>query len=490
MGDEVKGSEILAILMGATAWPKAQKLNVDEAKFNINPFNASKAFVLEYLSSERGLRLPSENIRDLFDSESSPYELKKNVEEFLQERKSKLKTITDVIFYYVGHGDYFENSGYYIATRHLDTNDINNTGFDISNITSALLDKAGSSRHILIIDACYAAGAQIAYRQDITNTAEVINKITKKHKPRLGTALFCAAGPRAFAKTLPGQEFTMFTGAFAKAIRQRDDQTDNLISLRELGEEMQAIIRDEYGSGGVLPEIHTPIADDGDIATVQLFPRFRDLAVGASIEQLAATVDTVHSKVEEISQTLNDQASAISTLKERIRLLESKIQLPDASARARLRKRPKDEWTPVRREMITRYFEAKRNSTIAICSSLYLYFPQILLSFKFFQEYKIIHNLSLIQSMLSVLFSLVIFINFINNYRHGLSYFYGGIDTDEEEPDYNIYHVAKYERYTRISGIIFIYKKIILSFVFIITYAAVFGIKDILMNAASFWIIR
>ncbi|MEP3428896.1 MAG: caspase family protein [Roseibium sp.] len=303
----VSGKEVIAIIMGASEWPMFEKLNFIEGDFASNPFVNSKNFFAEYLLSANGLGIPKENLLDLFDNADSPYKIKQLIEAFLLSSKMRIGNISDVIFYYVGHGDYYEKDNYYIATKFLDQSDIKSTRFDIEDIASKLLDNVGSSRHILILDSCYSAGAQSAYRQSIENAAESVNELTQKYRPRLGTTLFCAAGQRKYAKVLPGQEMTMFTGALSEALKNHTDTENTLFSLRELGEEMQDIIREKYGSEGVIPEIHTPIADDGDIASSQIYPRFFPKPSLNEIDILRRKVDklTIQLEVLEISNIKN-----------------------------------------------------------------------------------------------------------------------------------------------------------------------------------------
>jgi hypothetical protein len=267
--------------LGASEWPHASKLNIDSEQFPENPFLKSKEFVEEYLKSSTGFHLQSGDILDLFDTSDSPYEINKRIEDFLISHMDSSNDITDIIFYYVGHGDYFDRNSYFIATRHLDLNHIKTTRYDIEDVIDLLMVHAGDCRHTLIIDACFAAGAIGAYlRQDIANPAKRMNEIVQKHIPKRGSALFCASGSDTFAKTLPGSSYCMFTGALAKALDGSPEQGGSLYTLRELGRKTESIIRQQFGRSGVIPEVHTPVADEGDIADVALFPRFFDPTLG------------------------------------------------------------------------------------------------------------------------------------------------------------------------------------------------------------------
>ena len=268
------GHSVLGIILGASNWPRSPKLDPDPGSFPTNPFTASKTFFCRYLTSNDGVGVPKENILDLFDSDDSPYELNRRIEDFLEERKTRIAEISDVFFFFVGHGDFYSRNSFYLATRYLDAEHINTTRYDFENIASILQQRAGASRHILFIDACFAAGALGAYlRQEINNPASRLNEIAQRHVPQRGCALFCASGSEAFAKTLPGSTFTMFSGALEQVLSSAPEGREKYLSLRELGRETEKVIRQHFGRQGVIPEIHTPVADEGDIADLRIFPR-------------------------------------------------------------------------------------------------------------------------------------------------------------------------------------------------------------------------
>jgi hypothetical protein len=323
---QIVGDQVVAIVLGASRWPKFEKLNLDPEKHDSNPFRNSKEFFVSYLISADGLALPEENILDLFDDGSSPYDLKKKIVSFITERKNEIGDLSDVIFYYVGHGDYFEKDQYYVATKFLDAADIKATRLDVEDITSIFLDFAGSSRHVLFLDSCYAAGAQSAFRQNVESAAKSISKLAEKYCPKLGTALFCAAGPRKYAKTVPGQEMTMFSGALSKALSKPITDHDFLFSLRELGLEMEQIIRDDFGSEGVLPEVHTPISDQGDIALAKIFPRFVSKPK-VSIEAVLDQLKRVGDLVEKNSVDITKSNKGVKTLQARLEKIEKQLDV-------------------------------------------------------------------------------------------------------------------------------------------------------------------
>ena len=74
----------IAIVLGASRWPKAPKLSAPPS------FAKSAAAFLAYLRSEEGFQLLNENLLNLFDTEDSPSGVVERISEFLIERKAAL----------------------------------------------------------------------------------------------------------------------------------------------------------------------------------------------------------------------------------------------------------------------------------------------------------------------------------------------------------------------------------------------------------------
>lgn len=111
-----KPETTVALIFGASRWP-------DCPKFKDAPSleRSADAFI-QFLKSEEGPGIPLRNIKSLFNSYDGPAEQLDQARIFVgrrrQESKEQGEEISDLIFYYAGHGD-FEGEGrdFYLTIR-------------------------------------------------------------------------------------------------------------------------------------------------------------------------------------------------------------------------------------------------------------------------------------------------------------------------------------------------------------------------------------
>src|SRR4051812_18746138 len=97
-------AEALAIILGATEWPHYPAFG----KGPVDCFGKSAAFFKDYFTGEEGLDIEPDNILWLFNTEDQPSQIIQKVTDFL--KKNTNESITDIFFYYVGHGTYISNN--------------------------------------------------------------------------------------------------------------------------------------------------------------------------------------------------------------------------------------------------------------------------------------------------------------------------------------------------------------------------------------------
>ena len=94
--------QTLAVIFGASRFEHAPKLAQGRA------FNNSAQDFYDYLTSPRGLGLPSENVNWRFDDNKSSSDQLRAIGDFLEARSGDLNSKgmppKDLIVYYVGHG--------------------------------------------------------------------------------------------------------------------------------------------------------------------------------------------------------------------------------------------------------------------------------------------------------------------------------------------------------------------------------------------------
>lgn len=288
--------ESVAIILGAAAWPGHDGLDPHEC------FSNSATWFRDYLL-HRGL--PQANLLWLFDNPQQPGMLDCTIRMFL--RKAATDAIRNVLFYYVGHGNYRDpkrNRDYFIAPRCTSRDNLELTTLAVRHVARTLGQETPDKRHIVIIDACYAAGAVRDFiLQDSGELLKDIDQQLREHLPHNdiehGTSVFCAAGPKIRAWAPEEAQYTMFSGALRDALTMGDPKAGPFLSLERLAELVEASIRAAFGAEGVRPELHTPRQEKGDIRNMPLFPNpaARPEADPARLREMAAEIETLRHRL-------------------------------------------------------------------------------------------------------------------------------------------------------------------------------------------------
>lgn len=327
----------ISIILGAETWPRHSGLTPSSA------FTKSASFIRDYLTGGDGLGLRADDVLWLFNDDSQPAPIVERMKNFL--RGGAIKDMTDVIFYYVGHGTYV-GSEYRLALRCTDSENIDMTTLPVKAVAKALLEETPDKRHIVIIDACYAAGAvkDFIYMDEgaVENVREQAKGILKEISR--GSALFCAAGARQKAKAPWDGEFTMFSGAIREALTKGDPTAPPYLSLQDLAAIVEREIDTVYEGDAVRPELHTPRQDAGDIKDIQHFPNAA-LRPGVSLEtalkDLRDQVTTIAVAQQGIRTTLErmvasdeqhkDVDAPVPDVRGRVKYLVQNPSVPDAA---------------------------------------------------------------------------------------------------------------------------------------------------------------
>jgi hypothetical protein len=293
-------SESIAVILGASNWPDYQEFDASPA------FENSAMFFMDYLS-ENGVK--ASNILDLFDSELLPANIIEEIEYFLNNRlTSKRRVVNNVFVYFVGHGNVMQDQ-YILATRCVSQNNLELTGLPARQIASTLSRCAPDKRQIIIVDACYAASASMAFMNEggAKHIARNIRDELPDTSVTRGTTLFCAAGPRLPARAPLGAEYTMFTGALSRVLSGGDPDGEALLSIDRVAELVEKDIITNYRKEGVVrPELHTPHQEHGDLRHERLFPNpawkhTQDPAPGnpkAKIEEIRGLITPLSRELE------------------------------------------------------------------------------------------------------------------------------------------------------------------------------------------------
>ena len=263
----------LLIILGASEWPQFEDFVPSTA------FSQSAQDIKNYFRDRFGL--PDENLLDLFDSEMDAIDIEKAISSFISSRKESGQKnnikIENLIFYFVGHGGFDASYGdaYYLAVRTITKNRESQSALPIKNLAETLAKRAGDIRRYIILDSCFSAAA-FKELQSGPLTAAKLQWMEAFAPPlvgpHIGIGLLCSSPPNRPSKSPEGEKYTMFSGAFLKALEEGSGQLGDFLSLRDITSITREVLQKNYGDKAVLPEIHDPGQVEGQITTIPLFP--------------------------------------------------------------------------------------------------------------------------------------------------------------------------------------------------------------------------
>lgn len=261
--ESIKVESTLAIILGASEWPDYAP-EPDATSSRSRSFAASANDFRDYLLSSK-FSLPRSNILYLFDSAESPGALLADIGNFLKDREIK-----DIIIYYVGHGG-FEGERFYLTIK--DTKEIclGSSSISCDALANVLDEITPFSRHYIILDCCFAATA-VKYFQSQNIADLAFKQLEDLNKPSRGRALLCSASKNNPSLAPKDLQYTMFSGALLKVLRDGDGSNKERLSFKDIKILIERILRRDFTNKAVRPEIHTPKQEEGDIAELGFFP--------------------------------------------------------------------------------------------------------------------------------------------------------------------------------------------------------------------------
>jgi hypothetical protein len=307
----------IAIIFGASSFPSYPTLDASTAvKESADSFK-------DYLTSYHGLRLPSENVKWLFDHDLQPGQLVIEIRKFITERLGILNDVADVIFYYCGHGGYLNDDEYFLALCSTNKDSKEPTVFKIKYLRDIVADLTKGKRNLIVLDACYSGAAlgEFAHSADREDAADLVTSqiagITREQNNMAsqsteamaseGIVLFCAAGAKKWAKTPLEARYTMFTGTLLKVLEDGDQKGGPFFTLKKMAELVQRDINGTFGTQAVQPQIHVPVQGKHDILQSPYFPNpaFDITDFEARLSDFDIEMRKIKASVEELGTNLS-----------------------------------------------------------------------------------------------------------------------------------------------------------------------------------------
>jgi hypothetical protein len=309
----------LAIIFGASDFQHYSNLG------SLPNLAASAARFEDYLL--KTLAIPRANILSLFGAENQPGALIDQIRHFLEERLAALADVTDIIYYYCGHGGYLNEKEYFLALACSNKKVKEATVFKISYLVDIISSLTRDRRNLVILDACYSGGAlgEFAALNDSDSASTIKDQIyselqpleiseSNEHDddepfaPAEGTILFCAAGPKRWAKTPLEKTYSMFSGALIAALESGDRRQGPTLSLKRVSELVKEKIKDGFGTQGVEPQIHVPVQGRADILQTPYFPNpaFDPNAFSARLATAERRIQNFETRLAKAESSLNE----------------------------------------------------------------------------------------------------------------------------------------------------------------------------------------
>lgn len=208
----------LVILLGASQHPNYPEL---DSKFG-NPEAWESAFKqgAEKLQTYfiNMFNLPKENLLYLFDTPKLPIEIYKEVQLHVEKFLDK---ITDVLIYYIGHGQ-VENKQLYLATCSIEKEYFHITCVKVEDLAQSLKSKKSELRYFYVFDCCFAECA----------IHDVQDKISS-------AVILCSARSREESIVLPDHRNTWFTEAFLQILYEGELASKKYLSFSNVADSLR-----------------------------------------------------------------------------------------------------------------------------------------------------------------------------------------------------------------------------------------------------------
>lgn len=250
-----------AIILGASRFP-----HFPSSRHLDNPSFARSAAAFRRLIADDQISIfgrPA--ILDLFDAGDGPIALIRQVKAFLKSEPG----LTDVLFYYCGHGDFLPDRTYYLTLRETEPENEAFTGLPLRQMKLALETQLMMKRVYLVFDCCFSGQAAREWMSG--GIGHVIEEQLFQAFPRRGTALVTASARGVPALAPEGEALTMFTGSLVNTIAAGVAGAKRELSFRDVVDAVRTKISERYGSAAVAPEIHAPQQDEGDVTFAPFF---------------------------------------------------------------------------------------------------------------------------------------------------------------------------------------------------------------------------
>ncbi|MFI9061751.1 caspase family protein [Streptomyces sp. NPDC053429] len=264
----IDSNRTIGIVCGASEWPYLPNFESAEA------FDNTARNVRNYLAGENGLSLRPENTLWLFNEPDAVQQYDR-IFNFLTQRLAALNAPngsgTLVLFWYIGHGAFFESDrDYCLLVRGTRAPIEMITSLRVATLAKIFRKVAQRSARTLILDCCFAGEAAISFQGSLDQA--VAAKASQAVETDHGVALLCAASARNPAQLEDKSTMTLFGRAVLEVLTRGDQSVFGAMSLRDLSRLANLKLSSYEVEDPPRSEVHSPDQAGGDLAARPLFP--------------------------------------------------------------------------------------------------------------------------------------------------------------------------------------------------------------------------
>jgi HAD superfamily phosphoserine phosphatase-like hydrolase len=215
------------VLLGASDY-------LDDRFSNSTAFANSMDAVQNYFLSQSGFALDNRNqLLNLFDSEMEPTRIIEAIEGHLTAQIRKSPIMTDLIIWYIGHGEMDHIQNYCMLLKNSQSYKLGPTCLRFSDLTNVLIGYQGKHsrtfRTYFIIDACYSGQAigEMAARDHF-------QKYLQDELPAKGFVAFCSSPGDSPSYFDPINQVTIFSNTLLSVLYSGIPYGNDKLSLSEV----------------------------------------------------------------------------------------------------------------------------------------------------------------------------------------------------------------------------------------------------------------
>jgi hypothetical protein len=305
------------------------------------------------------LALDPELVLDLFDDPTSAGEqlarIRDTLDVQLRERREAGRPITDVLVYYIGHGQQDDDGQLSLLVRKSRRNLETETGIKARDLARTLRLAAPQQRRSVVLDCCFSEAAASAFMGMAGDLNQQVAAIAAKDladdQPNRGTLVLCSSPKGQISIGPPKAERTLFTGAVLEVLQQGAHGRSQFLSFADLRDAAFERMVVNFGAFAPRPVLHQVNAADGDLTRAPAFPNRYRLPKGTEEARQDEEVQAAEKACRE-QQAGRDAEEARRQEQAREEAAEASRaeQARETTEKARLRKQWQYEADEARRE--------------------------------------------------------------------------------------------------------------------------------------------